>query len=246
MLAGPDTPLPTMLIAVNYSFQAFGVAAEIDTDLGKDQQKLFAALEKRADKLVRPLLVAKRAIEDYDLAKGSRLQARVEVGDAVLDRGIANGRKRTGLALDGKPGLGVTHVFGATLSTLTREKIALEPGKVLDAVGRFADVTAFSERASIAKDLTARAKTQQKCLDDRDDGDKERNKLVGKGVVLVSAASLELASMHGDLSSAFPRQKDYVDSFFYDVRPYARPQTPQGGATGGGGGGGPGTGAAAT
>jgi hypothetical protein len=76
-------------------------------------------------------------------------QTRVEIGDQVLDRGVPTGNTRTKLALQGKSGLGAVHVFGKNVATLTKEKIALEPGKVLEAVGRLDDVPDFADRAAL-------------------------------------------------------------------------------------------------
>ncbi len=61
---------------------------------------------------------------------------------------------------------------------LTKEKIALEPQKVLEAVTRLADLPDFTERNAVGKDLTKRATQQQVCLDDRSKGDTARAKLV--------------------------------------------------------------------
>ncbi len=218
MLAPPDSTLPTMIAAVATTLNALDAASEIDVDREKDDKKFFAAQRKLLAAYLPKLIAANRAIEDYDLGEGSRLQARVEIGDVVLDRGISVGRKRTALALVSKTGLGVEHAFGRTLATLTKEKIAIEPHKTLQAVDRMDQLPAFPERAAIAKDLTGRANTQQGCLDDRDAGDQKRAKLVSNGLKVVNDAAHQLASIQGALAGRFTRQRDYVAAFFLDVR----------------------------
>ncbi len=218
MLAGPDSTLETMITAVATTLHALDAAAEVDVDLTKEDRKFLAAQRKKLGARLPALLAAKRAIEDYDLSDGLRLQARVELGDVVLDRGVSTGRNRAKLGLGARDASSVVHVFGPTVATLTKEKVALEPTKVLEAVSRLDDVSTFSERAGIAKDLTSRAKTQQGCLDDRDAGDVKRGKLVSKAVVLVSDVAHDLAAVHAALSGQFTRQKEYVNAFFYDTR----------------------------
>ena len=88
---------------------------------------------------------------------------------------------------------------------------------MLQAVDRLGDVPAFADRAAIAADLTARAKQQQGCLDDRDAGDTARAKLVSACVKLVVDGSQALAELKGALDERFPRQRDYVAAFFMDV-----------------------------
>jgi hypothetical protein len=80
-------------------------------------------------------------------------------------------------------------------------------------------VPEFPERATIAADLTTRADQQQGCLDDRDEGDVARAKLVSAGIKLVLDAAHALAATKGALDERFPRQRDYVAAFFLDVAP---------------------------
>jgi hypothetical protein len=219
MLAGPSSTLDTMARALAATVHALDAASDLDLDRSAADRKFFAARRKPLAALLGQLVAAKRAVEDYDLGDGSRLQTRVEMGDQVLDRGVSDGNARTKLALKGKAGLGAAHVFGSNVATLIKEKIALEPTKVLEAVGRLGDVPDFAERKAIAKDLTKRATQQQGCLDERDKGDLARAQLVSAGVKLVADAAHELAALKGALDERFPRQRNYVDSFFMDTAP---------------------------
>ncbi len=219
MLAGPTSTLSTMAQAIFVTVHAFDVAAELDLDR-TDEDRAFFTARKAILLPHKPLLIAAlRAIEDHDLNVGSRLQVRVEMGDRVLDGGVSNGNARTKLALKGKPGLEASHVFGKNVTTLTKEKITLEPQKVLLAVERLDELPDFSERAAIAADLTKRANQQQGCLDDRESGHNAREKLVSTGMKLVLNAADALAAAKGALDERFPRQRDYVSAFFLDVAP---------------------------
>ena len=219
MLTGPDTPLSTVILAVADSIHALDAASVLDMDRTGDDRDFFAARKALLAPLLTRLIAAERAIEDHDLAVGSRLQAFVEIGDKVLDRGIGDGNARAKLALKGKAGLGAAHVFGQQVTTLTKEKIALEPQAVLKAMNRMEDVPDFAEKAGIVQDLTARANQQQGCLDEREEGRSARAKLVSTGIKLVVEAAEALATLKGALDQRFPLQKDYVAAFFRDVSP---------------------------
>lgn len=219
MLAGPSATLATMLGAVATTINAFDAASELDLDRSDEDRAFFAARRSMLVPYKAQLLAARRALEDHDLDVDGRLQLRVVFGDQVLDRGVSDGNARTKLALKGKPGLEASHVFGKSVATLTREKLALEPQKVLEAMDRMSDLPDFAERAAIVADLTKRADQQQSCLDDRSDGDAARARLVSAGIRLVLEAANVLATTKGALDERFPRQRDYVAAFFLDVAP---------------------------
>ena len=219
MLAGPTSTLWTMAHAISATIDAFDAAADLDMDRTDDDRAFFASRKALLVPHKSYLIDALRAIEDHDLNVGSRLQARVEMGDRVLDGGVSTGNARTKLALKGKSGLDASHVFGKNVATLTKEKIALEPEKVLLAVKRLDDLPDFTERAAIATDLTKRANQQQVCLDARDSGHGAREQLVSMGIKRVVDAANALAAAKGALDERFPRQRDYVSAFFLDVAP---------------------------
>ncbi|APR87377.1 hypothetical protein A7982_12726 [Minicystis rosea] len=219
MLAGPDSTSETMTYALADTIHALDAASELDLDRSADDRKFFAARKELLAPLLTQLIAARRAVEDHDIGDGSRLQLRVEMGDQVLDRGVGDGNARTKLAQRGKAGLDATHVFGKNVATLTKEKIALEPKKVLEAVIRLDDLPDFPEKKAIAEDLTKRAEQQQACLDERDAGDATRSALVGKTIKLVVDTAHALAALKGALDERFPRQRDYVATFFADVSP---------------------------
>lgn len=217
MIAGPDSTIATMKRALAYSIHALEAAAELDFYRSDEDRSFFGEQKAALAELLSALIVHGRAIEDHDLAAGSRLQMRVELGDYMLDRGVADGNARMKLALKGKAGLGAAHVFGKNVASLTKEKLALEPQKVLLAVERMKDVPDFAEQAAIAADLTKRASQQQACLDEREAGRNARARLVSSALRLVLDAAHALASLKGALDARFPRQREYVAVFFFKV-----------------------------
>jgi hypothetical protein len=219
MIAGPNSTLATMADAVGTTMDAFDAASELDLDRSAEDRQFFAA--KRA--LLVPhkagLVAAFRTLEDHDLDIGRRLQVRVVFGDQVLDRGVIDGNARTKASLRGKTGLEASHVFGKNVANLTREKLTIEPQKVLEAVGRMDDLPEYPERAAISADLTKRANRQQAALDERSAGEIARARHVSAGIRLVLEAAHALAAIKGALDERFPRQRDYVAAFFLDVAP---------------------------
>lgn len=217
MIAGPDSTIATMKRALAYSVRAFEAAADLDFERTDEDRAFFDEQKAGLAALLAALMAHGRAIEDHELNVGSRLQTRVEMGDLVLDRGVSDGNARTKLALKTQSGLGAAHVFGQRVTSLTEEKLALEPQKVRLAAARLDDVPDFPERAAIAADLVRRADQQQACLDERAAGQEARAKLVGTALRLVLDAAQALASTKGALDMRFPRQRDYVRTFFLNV-----------------------------
>lgn len=218
MPAGPDENITTMRRAVAHSVNALEAAAELDPDRTDEDRRFFADQRGLIEPLGNRLRDAARGQEDYDLGPAARLQARVKVGDQVLDRGLRDGNAKTKTALRGKPGLGADHVFGRRVDDLVDAELRLEPAAVLAAVGRFADLPGFESRDTIRADLQARATTQQRLLGERDSGDVEAAPIESGVVRTVADAADALARLKGALDGRFPRQRRYVASFFMDTR----------------------------
>lgn len=217
MIAGPDVASSTMTRALAHTLAALAAAAELDFERTMEDRRFFETRRTQLAPLFTTLLEAARSLEDFDLGPGMRFQARVEVGDAVLDRGVESANAKTKLALKHQSGLGARHVFGDRVTELTRARLALEPGRVLEAVNRFAELPSFPERETLVADLSARAQRQQTCLNERDNGENQRAQLVSRATKLIHEASDALHALHGALSERFPRQRDYVRSFFFET-----------------------------
>ncbi|MBI4614855.1 MAG: hypothetical protein HY720_14685 [Planctomycetes bacterium] len=217
MLAGPDSTLDTMKKAVWFTIHAFDSVAEIDIDRTPEDKKFFLEEKAKLEPFAPKLKTAAGAIEDHELGPGMRQQARVELGDAVQDRGVRDGNAKTKAALRNKPGLPASHVFGRRVSELTEEKLRLEPQKVLQAAGRLEDVPDFPEKPAIKADLVKRATKQESLLAERDKGWTDETQLDSAAVRLRAEAADALARAKAALDGRFPRQRGYVSSFFLDV-----------------------------
>lgn len=219
MLAKPDSPRPLMRRALSRTIGALTAAIAADIDRSDDDRAFFAAERAKLEPLSAQLRTVDIEIEDHELGPAEVLQAQVEIGDEVLVRGVRAANHRTKLGLQGKPGLGASHVFGEQVDDLAKSAIATKPDSVLDAEARFNDLPDFPDKQAIRQDLTARAEQQGDFLDDRDDGGKELLRLKSEAARLVVESALALASLKGALDQRFPRQRDYVARFFLDVRP---------------------------
>lgn len=226
MPAGPEVDVETMRRAVAHSTNALASAGEIDVDRTDEDRRFFAEQKGLLEPVGARLTEAARTREDFELGSAARLQARVEVGDQVLDRGVRDDNAKTKAALRGKQGLSAEHVFGARVDELVDTELRLEPSAVLAAVGRLGDLPAFEGRDAIAADLERRATTQQRLLTERDAGDVEAARIDSGAVRAVADAADALARLKGALDGRFPRQRRYVRSFFYDTRAPRRRAAP--------------------
>src|SRR5690606_32063492 len=95
--------------------------------------------------------------------------------------------------------------------------LGAEPASVIAAADRLVDLPDFAERAAIRDDLVRRAAAQEALLEARDGAQAEAARLASSGVRLVAEAAEALARLKGALDQRFPRQRDFVSTFFYDV-----------------------------
>src|SRR5262249_14653683 len=84
----PSVPTYTMRRALAYTIAALGAAAKVDIDRTKEDRDFFAAEREKIVPLAAQLEKADHALERFDLGPGMEQQACVELGDAVLDRGV--------------------------------------------------------------------------------------------------------------------------------------------------------------
>lgn len=222
MIAGPDSTPSTMRRALSRSGGALAAAIAADIDRSDEDRAFFTVEKAKIEVLSTNLRAVHLAIEDHELGPAEVQQAQVELGDEVLDRGVRAGNTRAKLGLKGKQGLDASHAFGSRVDELVKAPIAAEPGEVLGAVGRLADVPEFAEKQAIQQDLTLRAEQQEAFLEARDEGDKALTRLKSEATRLVVESALALASLKGALDQRFPRQRDYVARFFLDVKPRAK------------------------
>ncbi|MEW6736753.1 MAG: hypothetical protein AB1489_36020, partial [Acidobacteriota bacterium] len=94
MIAPPNTTSETMLRAIAYTIAALTAAAELDIDRSDEDRNLFTAERTGLETLMDKLIAADQALNNHLLKESVRLQTRVLLGDAVLDRGVRAAKQR--------------------------------------------------------------------------------------------------------------------------------------------------------
>lgn len=227
MIAGPDVSIRVMRKALYRSIASLDAASSIDIDRSKDDRDFFAAEKAKLEPVAEKISAALAAVDAFDINEGIRLQARVELGDQILDNGVRAANARTKLGVKGKSGLDATHVFGQRVNDLIDEPLHIQPSKVLAAAERLDDLPDFSDRNTIKSDLIARADQQETLLSERDAGDAKRSKLASAAVAAVVEGALALAQTKAALDGRFPRQRKYVASFFLDISTARKKAAPE-------------------
>lgn len=220
MLANNESTAETMLLALSTSISRFAAAAELDIDRSEADRGFFAesvnALEAREEKLT----VSDTALTRHQRREGLRLQARVVIGDIVLDRGVRQAKARTKLELKNSAmPEGADHLFPADVTELVDAELSKEPALVLGVLERFDQVPDFSGKDALHKDLTGRATRQEQCLSERTAGDRVESRLRGQMEMDIKDGADLLYRLEKRMLERFPRDTRYVRSFFYDVRP---------------------------
>ena len=220
MIASRESTAETMLRALSHSLGALDAASELDVDRSDADRSFFltekAALQSSFDET----FAADQSLSRHLLLTTQKLQARVLVGDAVLDRGVRSAKARSKLELktSSMPD-GADHVFPSDISDIVDAERRVEPGLVLQVVARFPQVPDFPGKAALEADLTGRAKRQTDNFTGRDAGEVDEHTLDGiltQGIVRASDALYRLEKR---LLERFPRDKVYVRAFFLDVAP---------------------------
>jgi hypothetical protein len=227
MLANKDVSSFLMRKALQRTIIALENAAELDPERKSDKE-FFAVEQDKLNPLFLDLTVAERAFEDFELGDGLKQQARVLIGDAILDNGVRKGNSLTKTHLKGKSGLGASHAFGDNIADVTEEEIEIEPSVVLTIAERMKDLPDFPGKEEIRADLILRATQQQQNVNARRTGEAEYDKRRSATTVLVTKAATALIQAQGALQNRFPEDKRYVRSFFLDVtRPAKEKQDPK-------------------
>ncbi len=223
MIATQDSTPDTMKWAIAYTLAALHAAAEIDRDRTDDDRAFFRAECAALEPLGQRVTDSAAAVERHEYSEGVRAQVRVEVGDAVLDRGVrdAKSRMKVELKTSSMPG-GEDHVFPVNVRDITDAAKSAEPGLVRQAVARFGQVPEFHGKAAMRDDLAARARTQQDNLDAREASDLDVTTLKAALRLAIRDSADALYRLEKRMLERFPRDTTYVRKFFYDV---AAPRT---------------------
>jgi hypothetical protein len=220
MIASKDSTAETMRKALAFSMASLSAAHDIDIDRSDEDRAFFTAERDALNVHFQAVTAAHQSAESHQLLVTLVVQARVQVGDAVLDRGVGNGKARMKVELRGSAmENGADHVFGSDVSEITGAERAKEPALVLQAVAKFPQVPAFAGKSELATDLTIRANNQQKNFADRELASTTAQALVSAEDLAIANGSDALYKLEKRLLERFPRQTTYVKAFFYDVAP---------------------------
>jgi hypothetical protein len=234
MIASRESTSETMLRAVSHSLGALEAAADLDVDRTAEDRAFFNAEKATLQTSFDEVFAADLSLTRHLLLTTQRLQARVLLGDAVLDRGVRAGKARMKLELKTSTMVeGADHVFPADISDIVDAERRVEPGLVLQVVGRFPQVPDFPGKAVLETDLKGRATRQSENFTNRDAGEVDEHSLDGTLTQGVVRASDALYRLEKRLLERFPRDKVYVRAFFLDVAP-ARKKKPEDPAARGG------------
>jgi hypothetical protein len=237
MIAPRDSTSETILRALSHTLGALDAASELDVDRSDADRSFFltekAALQASFDEV----FGLEQSLTRHLLLTSQKLQARVLVGDAVLDRGVRTAKARMKLELKASsvPD-GADHVFPSDISDIVDAERRVEPGLVLQVVSRFPQVPDFPGKAALETDLSGRAKRQADNFTGRDAGEVEEHARGGALTQGIARASDALYRLEKRLLERFPRDKVYVRAFFLDVAPARKKRAEELPAAGGGGG----------
>lgn len=220
MILPRDATSETTLRALSTTLGSHAAAAELDVDRS-DEDRAFFLIEKAAlQSIFDDVFAADQALTKHLLLTTQGLQARVVIGDAVLDRGVrgAKARMRLELKTSSMPD-GADHVFPSDISDIVDAERRVEPGLVLQVAARFPQVPDFPGKAALESDLTGRAKRQNDNFSARDAGEVTEHAYEGRLAQAIARASDALYTLEKRLLERFPRDKVYVRAFFLDVAP---------------------------
>jgi hypothetical protein len=219
MLAPPDSTPETMLRALATTIGALDAASELDVDRTDEDRAFFAAEKAAMQPLFDELFTADLNVTRHTLLTSMRLQARIEIGDVVLDRGVRAGKKRAALELKPIDADAVDHVFPSDIRDIVDAKRQVEPALVLGVTGRFKDIPDFPGKDAVKADLEGRANRQAQNFTDRTAGELVEDGLDSAVERLVTRAADKLYELEKRLLGRFKREAVYVRAFFLDVAP---------------------------
>jgi hypothetical protein len=210
-----------MIRALTFTSAYLDAASDFDSDRAPEDRAFFASQKTVIESALKNLLAADQAFQEQR-RESARLQARVLLGDEVLDRGVRSTKTRMRVELKTKQAEGPDFVFGPNVDEIVDAEMRLEPSLVLRALDRFDQIADFPDKASLKKNLEDRALQQQKALDDRDAGDMKEAQLWSVLVRAVADGSDALYSLEKELLKRFRRERQYVRRFFLDTAPSRR------------------------
>lgn len=214
MLATKDSTAQTMLRALSATSNALDAAMTLDVDRNDDDRAFFQAEKTTIDALFDTVEAANRAVTLHDLREEQKAQARIEVGDVILDRGVRRAKKRLTLETNLKT---ADHVFGEDVAEIVDAERQVEPGLVLQCVGRLQQVADFPGKSDMVADLKGRADRQDANFNGRTATDLTASNLDAALATTIEKSADGLYRLEKRLLERFPREKLYVRAFFLDI-----------------------------
>ena len=217
MIAPTTATAETMKHALAYTIAALNAASELDLDRSDDDRAFFAKERDTLIPFLKDVRAKDRLVEDDELDNAARLQARVSLGDAVLDRGVIDGKERMKIELKRSDPDAADQVFGKRVTDTTRAPILAEPALVSAIIARLEHAPDFSTKATIRADLEKRAKQQTLCIQERTSGEVQTVALRSALTQIIRLSSDSLYGLEKRLLERFKRDAEYVRKFFYDI-----------------------------
>ena len=203
-----------MLRALAHTSNGLDAAITLDLDRSADDRAFFVAEKATIDALFDKVESADRALISHELRNEQRLQARVEVGDVVLDRGVRRGKNR--VALDVST-VAADQAFGEDITEIVDAERHLEPTLVHVVVDRLVQGPDFAAKADMVQDLKKRADQQAQNFTDRTAAGVQGAALETTLENAISEAADALYTLEKRLLERFVRERIYVRAFFLDV-----------------------------
>jgi hypothetical protein len=190
MIVPRDATSETALRALSTSLGSLVAAAELDVDRSDEDRSFFLIEKATLQSIFDDVFAADQSLTKHLLLTTQGLQARIVVGDAVLDRGVRGAKARMKLELktSSMPD-GADHVFPSDISDIVDAERRVEPGLVLQVVARFPQVPDFQGKAALETDLTGRAKRQNDNFTGRDAGEVTEHAIDGRLTQAIARAS---------------------------------------------------------
>lgn len=232
MIAGRDSTPKTMLLALSHSIGALKSAVLLDVDRSPDDHLFFNAERAILETHFNALFTIQSDIDKYELLDIEQAQSAIDVGDAILDRGVRRAKKRSALELANIDPGAVDRAFPSDIEDIVDAERKLEPKLVLDVVDKFKFIPAFNGKADVEADLKGRATKQKDNFLAREAAETHADGLDNQATALVIESADALYRLEKRLLERFPREKAYVRAFFLDVRrnrksPEQSPPVPQ-------------------
>lgn len=214
MLATKDSTARTMLRALAHTSNALDAAITLDIDRSDDDRTFFQTEKTTIDALFHAVETADRAVSLHELKEEHKAQARIEVGDVVLDRGARRGKKRVTLETNLKT---ADDIFGEDISEIVDAERHVEPTLVMECVTRLEQAAGFTGKNDLVTDLKTRSGQQAQNFANR-----TAVNLVSAGLETTLTNAIEngsdgLYKLEKRLLERFTREKIYVRAFFWDV-----------------------------